>query len=69
MDKVDSRYTLVTLAAKRARDLIDGKPELTYAGNTEVPVSIASLEISQDFITYKRGENAVEPEIKTDGER
>ena len=27
--KVDSRYTLVITAAKRARDLIDGKPALT----------------------------------------
>ena len=25
MPKVDSRYTLVTLAAKRARDIVDGK--------------------------------------------
>ena len=24
--KADSRYTLVVLAAKRARDIIDGKP-------------------------------------------
>ena len=27
-EKADSRYTLVILAAKRARDLIDGKPAL-----------------------------------------
>ena len=27
--KVDSRYTLVVLAAKRARDIIDGYPLLT----------------------------------------
>ena len=27
--KADSRYTLVILAAKRARDIIDGKPILT----------------------------------------
>ena len=26
--KADSRYTLVILAAKRARDIIDGKPVL-----------------------------------------
>ena len=26
--KADSRYTLAILAAKRARDLIDGKPQL-----------------------------------------
>ena len=28
-EKTDSRYTLVVLAAKRARDLVDGKPALT----------------------------------------
>ena len=28
-EKADSRYTLVILAAKRARDIIDGKPKLT----------------------------------------
>lgn len=27
--KSDSRYTLVILAAKRARDIIEGKPKLT----------------------------------------
>ena len=29
--KADSRYTVVILAAKRARDIIDGKPILTDA--------------------------------------
>ena len=31
--KVDSRYTLVILAAQRARDLVDGKPVLTESEN------------------------------------
>lgn len=51
--KADSRYTLVILAAKRARDLIDGKPRLTNE-EVEVPVSIAANEIAEDLITYKR---------------
>jgi DNA-directed RNA polymerase subunit omega len=51
--KADSRYTLVILAAKRARDIIDGKPSLTEA-ETERPVSIAANEIAEDLITYKR---------------
>lgn len=51
--KADSRYTLVVLAAKRARDLIEGKPRLTNE-DVEVPVSIAANEISEDLITYKR---------------
>ena len=51
--KADSRYTLVILAAKRARDIIDGKPKLTEA-DIEKPVSIAANEIAEDLITYKR---------------
>jgi DNA-directed RNA polymerase subunit omega len=51
--KADSRYTLVILAAKRARHLIDGKPRLSEE-DSEVPVSIAAYEISEDLITYKR---------------
>jgi DNA-directed RNA polymerase subunit omega len=51
-EKADSRYTLVILAAKRARDLIDGKPYLLDTDNY-VPVSVAAEEISEDVITYK----------------
>lgn len=53
--KADSRYTLVILAAKRARDIIDGKPKLTEA-DVEKPVSIATNEIAEDLITYRREE-------------
>jgi DNA-directed RNA polymerase subunit omega len=51
--KADSRYTLVILAAKRARDLIEGKPYLLDTDNN-VPVSVASEEINEDVITYRR---------------
>ena len=51
--KVDSKYTLTIMAAKRARDLIDGKPMLTIA-EVDKPLSIATEEISDDFISYKR---------------
>ena len=53
--KADSRYTLVILAAKRARDSIDGKPKLTEA-DVDKPVSIAANEIAEDLITYRREE-------------
>ena len=56
---VDSRYTLVILAAKRARDIIDGKPILADC-EIDRPVSIASHEIAEDLITYSRAENIVE---------
>ena len=52
--KADSRYTLVVLAAKRARDIIDGKPVLVSNANLEKPVSVAAEEIYLDKITYKR---------------
>ena len=57
--KADSRYTLVILAAKRARDIIDGKPILADC-EIDRPVSIASHEIAEDLITYNRAENIVE---------
>ena len=50
--KVDSRYTLVILAAKRSRDIIDGMPKLTEA-DVEKPVSIAANEIAEDLINNK----------------
>ncbi len=49
---MDSRYTLVILAAKRARDIIEGMPKLTEA-DVEKPVSIAANEIAEDLITYR----------------
>ena len=54
--KADSRYTLVILAAKRARDIIEGKPKLTEV-DIERPVSIAANEIAEDLITYYREED------------
>ena len=48
--KADSRYTLVILAAKRARDIIDGKPILADV-DIDRP---AANEIAEDLITYSR---------------
>ncbi len=59
--KADSRYTLVILAAKRARDIIDGKPILTDV-DIDRPVSIAAHEIAEDLITYRRPEETPEDE-------
>ncbi|NLY87413.1 MAG: DNA-directed RNA polymerase subunit omega [Clostridiales bacterium] len=54
-EKTDSRYTLAVLAAKRARDIIDGKPSLTEEV-CERAVSQAAKEIAEDLITYSRPE-------------
>lgn len=52
--KVDSKYTLVAMASKRARDIIDGKPVLVDDPAINKPVSIATEEIAEDKITYSR---------------
>lgn len=51
----DSRYTLVMLAAKRSRQLVDGAKPLIDTSSTK-PVSIAIEEIIQRKIRYKRSE-------------
>ena len=51
--KADSKYTLVSLAAKMARDLIDGMPPLVDIP-VDKPVSVATTEIAEDKITYSR---------------
>lgn len=51
-EKVDSKYTLVILAAKRARELT--KPEVNAP---EKEVSTALKEIADENITYERTKN------------
>ncbi len=53
--KADSRYTLVILAAKRSREIIDGMPKLTEE-DVSKPVSIATNEIAEDLITYRESQ-------------
>ncbi|MCI5604298.1 MAG: DNA-directed RNA polymerase subunit omega [Clostridia bacterium] len=57
---VDSRYTLVTMAAKRAR-MIGGHSdeddyEIDYRKEKDKPVSIAAREISEGKVGYVRSE-------------
>jgi DNA-directed RNA polymerase subunit omega len=71
LDKVDSKFTLVTLAAKRAREINDyynqlgeglGKivpPQVTSVSRK--PLSIALEEISVDKIEYHRPDEVEEP--------
>ena len=54
-EKTDSRYSLCILTAKRARDIIEGKPILTDE-ESERPVSQAAKEVADDLITYSRPE-------------
>ncbi|MBU5677355.1 DNA-directed RNA polymerase subunit omega [Alkaliphilus sp. MSJ-5] len=56
LDKVDSRYTLVVAAAKRARQLIDGDEVKIVDPYSTKPVSIATQEIFEDQVLYTSGE-------------
>lgn len=62
LDKVDSRYTLVVVTAKRARQLVDGAPKLTKC-NSEKPVTVAINEIDDNKITYVRNKKAISDSI------
>jgi len=53
MKKVDSRYTLVVVAAKRARTLTDrSNTKVDYT--VSKPVTTALMEIAQNKVGYKR---------------
>ena len=48
----ESRYTLVMIVAKRARQLVDGSKPLVET-NSSKPVTIAIEELLQDKIEYE----------------
>lgn len=56
--KADSMYTLVILAAKRARQLAEGANKLTKC-ESEKPVSVAVNEINEGKITYVRTKSGI----------
>lgn len=53
VDKVDSKYTLVIAAAKRARQIVDGAEVLAQADSSK-SVSMALQEIKEDKVDYYR---------------
>ncbi|GAB6088306.1 DNA-directed RNA polymerase subunit omega [Alkaliphilus crotonatoxidans] len=61
MEQVDSRYTLVLAAAKRARQIIDGD-QITVKSTSKKPVSIATQEIYEGKITYTRNMEEIRKE-------
>ena len=46
LEKVDNRFELVVITAKRARQIADGAPKLTDV-DEEAPVTIAANEIAE----------------------
>ncbi len=60
LEKVDSRYTLVIAASRRARMLTEGARRLTTF-ETNKDVTVAIHEISEGKVTYHRiGKNGLE---------
>lgn len=56
--KVDSKYTLVVLAAKRAREIMDGAVSLVESKSNK-QVTIALEEVAQDKISYERTKSGI----------
>ncbi|SCY85490.1 DNA-directed RNA polymerase subunit omega [Alkaliphilus peptidifermentans] len=55
---IDSRYTLVLAASKRARQIIDGE-RVTIKATSKKPVSVATQEIHEGKISYTREEEDI----------
>lgn len=53
MNKVDSKYTLVVAAAKRARLLTEGEPKMVVTNSTR-SVTIALQELAAGKLHYRR---------------
>ena len=58
LEVVDSRYTLVVLAAKRACQLLSGD-EPKVAAKSSKDVTIALEEISEGDILYRRSKGGI----------
>ncbi len=54
LEHVDSKFTLVNVVTKRAKQLNNGAPPLTENSNPNKPVSTAFNEVSQGKIPYHR---------------
>lgn len=52
-EKVDSRYSLVVCASKRARQILEGAPRLIEVASKK-PVTIALHELGEDKLIYER---------------
>lgn len=57
-EKVDSKYTLVILSAKRARELLSGAQSLVECKSNKA-VTIALEEIASEKITYERTKTGI----------
>ena len=58
VEKVDSKYTLVVLAAKRAREIMDGQQPLVESKSNK-PVTVALEEVAQGKISFERTKTGI----------
>lgn len=61
LDKVDSKYSLVVAASKRARTLRDGAKSELRSPKSHKNVGVALEELYGDYIHYEKIEPAKEP--------
>ena len=54
LDHVDSKFTLVNVVTKRAKQLNNGAPPLSEEANPNKPVSTAFNEVALGKIPYRR---------------
>jgi DNA-directed RNA polymerase subunit omega len=54
LEHVDSKFTLVNVVTKRAKQLNNGAPALTDDANPNKPVSTAFDEVALGKIPYRR---------------
>ena len=53
LKKVEDRYSLVIVSAKRARQIIDGSPELASV-ESKKPLTAAINEVNEGLVTFDR---------------
>lgn len=58
LEKVDNRYALVVVTAKRARQLIAGEAKLTNYDSNK-PVTIAIHEIYENKVVYEKTNTSI----------
>lgn len=58
VERVDSKYTLVIAAAKRARQILDGSP-ITVETDSIKDVTIALEEVAQNKLEYEKTKEGI----------
>lgn len=58
VERVDSKYTLVIAAAKRARQILDGSSIMVETDSTK-DVTIALEEVSQGKLEYEKTKEGI----------